>query len=168
MKRKLLVLFAVMLVVLLCLTSCGNIVDENDFDYLATMWKLHQILPEPIYDQVENIMLTLMPSPTMWEDYISVESVEIINEGQTYSESRGVYYVVIYPDEKGERCIQIDYRVYPDNASNTTVDFAYEEVDYATVDEFGVVTFTGPGVLKVRVIATDGSNAEDTILIIAK
>lgn len=103
----------------------------------------------------------------VFEEVISVESVEIINEGQKYSESLGDY-VVIYPDEKGERRIQIDYRVNPDNASNTTVDFAYEEVDYATVDEFGVVTFTGPGVLKVRVIATDGSNAEDTILIIAK
>lgn len=167
MKRKLLVLFAVMLVVLLCLTSCGNIVDENDFDYLATMWKLHQILPEPIYDQVENIMLTLMPSPTMWEDYISVESVEIINEGQNYSETMG-NYIVIFPDENGERSIKIDYEVYPDNAKNTTVDFVYEEVDYATVDENGIVTFTKPGVLKVRVIATDGSNAEDTILIIAK
>ena len=103
----------------------------------------------------------------VFEEVISVESVEIINEGQKYSESLGDY-IVIYPDEKGERRIQIDYRVYPDNASNTTVDFAYEEVDYATVDEFGVVTFTGAGVLKVRVIATDGSNAEDTILIIAK
>ena len=103
----------------------------------------------------------------VFEEVVSVESVKIINEGQKYSESLGDY-VVIYPDEKGERRIQIDYRVNPDNASNTTVDFAYEEVDYATVDEFGVVTFTGPGVLKVRVIATDGSNAEDTILIIAK
>lgn len=167
MKRKLLVLFAVMLVVLLCLTSCGNIVDENDFDYLATMWKLHQILPEPIYDQVENIMLTIMPSPTMWEDYISVESVEIINEGQKYSETFGDY-ILVFPDENGERSIKIDYEVYPDNATNTTVDFVYEEVDYATVDEYGVVTFTKPGVVRLTVMATDGSNAEDTILIVAK
>ena len=53
------------------------------------------------------------------------------------------------------------------NASNTAVDFAYEQVDFASVDEYGVVTFTSPGVLKVRIIATDGSNAEDTITIIA-
>ena len=104
----------------------------------------------------------------VFEEVISVERVEIINEGQKHSATQGDY-IVIYPDEKGERRIKIDYRVYPDNASNTTVDFAYEDVDYATVDEYGVVTFTKSGVsLKVRVIATDGSNAEDTILIIAK
>lgn len=103
----------------------------------------------------------------VFEEVISVERVEITNEGQKYSESLGDY-IVIYPNEKGERRVKIDYHVYPNDATNTTVDFAYEEVDYATVDEYGVVTFTKPGVLKVRVIATDGSNAEDTILIIAK
>lgn len=103
----------------------------------------------------------------VFEEVISVERVEITNEGQKYSESLGDY-IVIYPNEKGERRVKIDYHVYPNDATNTTVDFAYEEVDYATVDEYGVVTFTKPGVLKVRVIATDGSNAEDTILIVAK
>ena len=92
--------------------------------------------------------------------------VEITNEGQKLSETHGDY-IVIRPNEKGERRFKIDYHVYPENASNTTVDFAYEQVDYATVDEYGVVTFTSPGVLKVRIIATDGSNAEDTITIIA-
>ena len=103
----------------------------------------------------------------VFEEVIPVERVEITNEGQKYSETLGDY-IVIYPNEKGERRVKIDYHVYPNDASNTTVDFAYEEVDYATVDEYGVVTFTKPGVLKVRIIATDGSNAEDTILIVAK
>lgn len=103
----------------------------------------------------------------VFEEVIPVERVEITNEGQKYSESLGDY-IVIYPNEKGERRVKIDYHVYPNEATNTAVDFAYEEVDYATVDEYGVVTFTTPGVLKVRVIAKDGSNAEDTILIVAK
>ena len=94
------------------------------------------------------------------------ERIEIINDGQKYSESQGDY-IVIRPNEKGELRLKIDYRVYPENASNTKVDFAYEEVDYATVDEYGVVTFSRPGILKVRIIAKDGSNAEDTLLIIA-
>ena len=102
----------------------------------------------------------------VFEEVISVERVEITNEGQKFSESQGDY-IVIRPNEKGERRIKIDYHVYPENASNTKVDFAYEQVDYASVDEYGVVTFTSPGVLKVRIIATDGSNAEDTITIIA-
>ena len=103
----------------------------------------------------------------VFQEVIPVERVEITNEGQKYSETLGDY-IVIYPNEKGELRIKIDYRVYPNEATNASVDFAYEEVDYATVDEYGVVTFTSPGALKVRVIATDGSNAEDTILIIAK
>lgn len=102
----------------------------------------------------------------VFDEVIPVERVEITNEGQKYSETHGDY-IVIRPNEKGERRFKIDYHVYPENASNTTVDFAYEQVDYATVDEYGVVTFTSPGVLKVRIIATDGSNAEDTITIIA-
>ena len=101
------------------------------------------------------------------EEVIPVERVEITNEGQKNSEQHGDY-LVVYPDANGERRIKIDYQVYPDNASNTKVDFAYEEMEGVTVDEYGVVTFSKPGVIKVRVIATDGSNAEDTLLIIAK
>lgn len=103
----------------------------------------------------------------VFEEVVSVERIEITNEGQKVSEQLGDY-IVIYPNEKGERRVKIDYHVYPENASNAEVDFAYEQVDYATVDEYGVVTFTKPGVLKVRIISKDGSNAEDTILIIAK
>ena len=103
----------------------------------------------------------------VFEEVIPVERIEITNEGQKYSETLGDY-IVIYPDENGERRVKIDYRVYPDDATKMAVDFAYEEVDYATVDENGIVTFTSPGAIKIRVIATDGSNAEDTILIIAR
>lgn len=104
----------------------------------------------------------------VFEEVIPVESIEITNEGQKYSETYGDY-IVISPDENGDRRIKIDYRVYPDNASNAEVDFAYEEIPGVTVDEFGVVTFDEPGrSIKVHVIATDGSNIEDTILIVAK
>lgn len=103
----------------------------------------------------------------VFEEVIPVERVEITNEGQKFVDSIGDY-IVISPNEKGERRFKIDYHVYPDDASNTEVDFAYEEIEGITVDEYGVVTFTKPGVLKVRVIAKDGSNAEDTITIIAK
>lgn len=103
----------------------------------------------------------------VFEEVIPVERIEITNEGQKYSETQGDY-LVIYPDENGERRVKIDYHVYPDNATNTAVDFAYEEREGVTVDEFGVVTFAKSGLIKVRVIATDGSNAEDTLLIIAR
>ena len=103
----------------------------------------------------------------VFEEVIPVERVEITNEGQKHSETQGDY-IVIKPDDKGERRVKIDYRVYPDDASNAEVDFAYEEREGVTVDEFGVVTFDGPGVIKVKIIAKDGSNAEDSLLIVAK
>ncbi len=104
----------------------------------------------------------------VFDEVIPVETIEITNEGQKSSEQFG-NYLVIYPNEKGELRVKIDYHVYPENASNTTVDFAYEQIEGITVDEYGVVTFpSAGGSLKVRVIATDGSNVEDTILIIAR
>ena len=103
----------------------------------------------------------------VFEEVIPVERIEITNDGQKTSETQGDY-IVISPDANGERRIKIDYHVYPENASNTKVDFAYEEVEGVTVDEYGLVTFSKSGAIKVRVIATDGSNAEDTLLIIAK
>ena len=103
----------------------------------------------------------------VFEEVIGVERVETTNEGQKTSETHGDY-IVIRPNEKGERRIKIDYHVYPENASNTQVDFAYEQVEGVTVDEYGVVTFDRGGLaIKIRIIATDGSNAEDTITIIA-
>ena len=61
----------------------------------------------------------------VFEEVIPVERIEIINDGQKYSESQGDY-IVIRPNEKGELRLKIDYRVYPENASNTKVDFAYD------------------------------------------
>lgn len=103
----------------------------------------------------------------VFEEVIPVERIEITNKDQKHSETQGDY-IVIHPDDDGDRFVKIDYHVYPENASNTNVDFAYEEVEGVTVDEHGLVTFSGPGLIKVRVIATDGSNTEDTLLIIAR
>ena len=107
----------------------------------------------------------------LFEEVISVERIEITNENQKYSEKEGDY-IVIKPDEYGDRRVQITYRAYPENASNTKVDFAYD-VEHAekygiTIDEYGVVSFSKPGTIKVTIIATDGSNVEDSLLIISR
>ncbi len=102
----------------------------------------------------------------VFEEVIPVERVEITNEGQKHSDLHGDY-VVIRPDANGDVRYEIKYRVYPDNASNSVVDFAYEDVDWVSQDENDVFTFTKSGSIKIRVIATDGSNVEDTITIIA-
>ncbi len=104
----------------------------------------------------------------VFEEVIPVERVEITNQGLKYSETWGDY-VVITPNDKGELRYQIDYHVYPDNATENGVTYSFDASPEgcATIDEYGLVTFSKAGMIKVRVIAADGSNAEDTITIIA-
>ena len=98
---------------------------------------------------------------------IYVESIEITNEGQKTNEVQG-NYIVLHLDENGETRVQIEYVVNFGDATNTDVVFEYEEVEGVTVDENGLVTFTKPGVIRIRVVAADGNGAQDSLLIIAK
>ena len=103
----------------------------------------------------------------VFEEIIPVESIEILNEGLKYSELWG-NYVVIQADENGEWRYQIKYRVHPDEATNSEVKFTYDTQNQsATIDEFGVVTFTKPGMMKVILIPADGSDTSASITIIA-
>lgn len=104
----------------------------------------------------------------IFEEIISVERIEILNEGLKENETWGKY-VIISPDENGDRRFQIQYRVYPDNATNNAVEFSYDKQNTSvTVDENGVVTFSSPGMIKIQVTATDGSAISASITIIAK
>lgn len=104
----------------------------------------------------------------VFEEIISVEKIEILNSGLKESDQWGKY-IVIYPDENGDRRFQIEYRVYPDNATDNSVEFSYDKQNKnVTVDENGVVTFQGPGMIKVQVTAKDGSAVSATITIIAR
>ena len=106
----------------------------------------------------------------VFEEIIPVESVEILNEGLKYDEKTWGKYTTVYPDASGEWHYQIKYRVHPDNATNNEVDFnlAATPEGCATIDANGVVTFTKSGIAKVYVIATDGTNAEAKVTIIAR
>ncbi len=105
----------------------------------------------------------------VFEEVIPVERVEITNEVDDHNDTWGDYIVINQPNEKGEVRYQINYRVYPENATNTKVSFSYQAKpeDCATIDEFGVVSFTKPGMIKVFVITTDGGDAQDTITILS-
>ena len=105
----------------------------------------------------------------VFDEVVPVEKVEITNEGLLHSDTWGDY-VVITPNEKGELRYQINYRVYPDNATEKKVSFSYQAQPEgcATVDEYGVVNFTSSGMIKVFVITTDGGDAQDTVTVIAK
>ena len=95
-----------------------------------------------------------------------VEKIEITNKGQKNSEALGDY-IVVRADENGDRKLQIEYLVYPNEASIKDVKFVWEKMNGVSVDENGLVTFTQSASIKVKVVATDGSGVEDSLLILA-
>ena len=97
-----------------------------------------------------------------FNEIVYVEKVEIINENCNVDSDGGKYVTV-----KDSNQFQIEWRVYPDNASNIEVDFVYDTTNTKfSVDENGVVTCsTGKGAITVHVVARDGTGAKDTILI---
>lgn len=107
----------------------------------------------------------------VFNEVIPVERVEITNKTTDADKLQTVPSlgdcIVIYPNEKGELRYQINYRVHPDDATNAEVTFALDGYN-ASIDQNGVVVFTDNGYAKIRVIAADGTNAEDTITIIAR
>ena len=62
----------------------------------------------------------------VFEEIIPVERVEITNEVADHNDTWGDYVVITQPDENGEVRYRIDYRVYPENATNTDVSFSYQ------------------------------------------
>ena len=102
-----------------------------------------------------------------FDEVVYVESIEIFDENMKISDT-GEQYVVIRPDANGVRQYQINYRVYPDNATDSSVSYAYDTQNTnVSIDENGVVTFKKSGVVTVQVIANDGS-AKATIKILSR
>ena len=92
----------------------------------------------------------------MYNEKIYVERIEILNSDVREKDDKK--FVAILPDDNGERKYQINYRVYPDNATNSKVDFVYDTQNTnVSVDENGVVTFKKRGAVIVQIMATDGS-----------
>jgi len=103
-------------------------------------------------------------------EIVYTEQIELLGDN-IKTNDKGEKYVVILPDEEGNYAYQIQYRVHPDNATNSKVDFIYdhEKADKSSisVDENGVVTFPKRGgTLKVKLVAKDGSGASATITLI--
>ena len=74
----------------------------------------------------------------VFNEVIDVQSIELLNEGLKDSgDPEKGYYAIIQKNENGEWKYQIKYRVHPDNATNTKVDFSYNKNQtIATVCKF--------------------------------
>ena len=98
-----------------------------------------------------------------FDEVVYVSDIEILNEG-IKTDSQGEKYIALFPDENGERKFQIEYRVYPDNATNSEVDFIYDKQNLnVSIDSNGVVTFQKRGSVKVTVVSKDGTSISETI-----
>ena len=93
-------------------------------------------------------------------EIVYTEQIELLGDN-IKTNDKGEKYVVILPDEQGNYAYQIQYRVHPDNATNSKVDFVFdhEKADKSSisVDENGVVTFTKKGVVTIEILPQDGS-----------
>lgn len=101
-----------------------------------------------------------------FNEIIYVSQVEIIEPKASYTSS-GLKYIVLNPDENGKREYQLMWKVSPEDAHNTQVDFVYDtQKKHVSIDENGLVTFTTSGSVDITIMATDGTSQSDTIKII--
>lgn len=101
---------------------------------------------------------------------VYVTNIECTNENLKVSND-GVKYIVttFVDDRENPTTVQLQWHVYPDDATRKIVKFIYDESKgVATVNEFGTVIFNKKGTITVYIKSTDGSNKQDTIKIIAR
>lgn len=102
----------------------------------------------------------------IYDEKIYIENIEITNDNLLVVGSEQ-YLIVDYDGEDTK--VVITRRIYPDNATKKVVEYIYDEtITYASVDSFGVVTFTRPGAITVYVTAKDGSAVSTSLTIIAR
>ena len=105
-----------------------------------------------------------------YNETIYVTDVECTNDDVKIADDGSKYVVIPYIDDPNNpTSYQIEWRVYPDDASVKFVSFSYnKEKSFITVNEFGTVIFSGKGAITVYISSTDGTVKTDSITIIAK
>lgn len=96
-----------------------------------------------------------------------VEEIKIKNGGLKYNENWG-NYTVLYLDGDKPLTYQIEYEVLPYDATYSEVRFIFDGSNTAEISGDGLITFSGEGLIKVKLASVDGSSVENTITVIAK
>ena len=110
---------------------------------------------------------------------VYVEKIEIINEVDgdackvstekpvcVKENSNGdKYFVVKYDPFAEATVVHIDWRVYPDNATNSDVTLIYDEENTNFTIKGNTIAFTGKCTTQVSVHSTDGSSKKATVTI---
>lgn len=111
---------------------------------------------------------------------VYVENIEIINEVDgdscmVSSEKRvcvkenhntgDKYFVVKFDPFAEATVVNIDWRVYPDNATNKDVTIIYDEENPNYTIKGNTIAFTGKCTTQISVYSTDGSSKKATVTI---
>ena len=105
-----------------------------------------------------------------FNETVYVEKVEFTNEEIKIAADGSKYVVIEYSYEEDElTTYQLEWHVYPDDASRKIVEFLYDKTKTTgTVNEFGTVIFNKKGAITVYINSTDGTAKMDSITIFAK
>ena len=101
---------------------------------------------------------------------VYINKIECINENVTTLNGEKYIIVDYYEDPDNPLTVQLEWRIFPDNATKKLVNFVYDEDStVATVNKLGTVIFNKKGVITVYITAADGaSSIMETVKIIAK
>ncbi|MDD4815704.1 MAG: hypothetical protein PHQ62_01010 [Clostridia bacterium] len=105
-----------------------------------------------------------------YNETIYVTSIECINtEAEEMFDGEGTLIKYILLNYTTGLKYQIEYRVYPDNATNQTVEFEHiGSSSIATVSQSGEVSFFGAGIIYVQIKSTDGKNIVEKVMLNAQ
>lgn len=105
-----------------------------------------------------------------FDEVIYTNKIEFLNEDIKTADDGTLYAVVRKDEATGLWKYQLQWRVYPDNATNSAVDFIYDtQTPGVTVDAAtGLITFERKGALTVTLKPKDGSNISATLTLRAR
>lgn len=117
----------------------------------------------------------------IYNEVIPVTSIECLNEtdeNSTVTISDGKKLIKVPFTEPGDpetltgTMVQLTWRVLPDNATTKNVRFVYDtnltRVNFIKDDEgneLGLILFTGPTLLDVKIVSTDGTRVFEEVTI---
>jgi hypothetical protein len=93
----------------------------------------------------------------------------VIDNKDLKTEGSVTPYAIVKLNENGIAHYQIKCTVLPVEATDTGVNYAYDtQSTIASIDEKGLVTFTGAGYLEITIVPNDGSDVSAKLILIAR
>ena len=109
-------------------------------------------------------------NPKIYNQNVYVEEIIVTSPDHTIEKYQGedtIYFLNEFKAD-GTRTVKLDCEVKPDDATNKKINFVLESDNtYATVDENGLITITGPGtyVFPVFVVSAENPTISQKIMI---